>query len=583
MRNIPILTIAVLLLLASPTHAQSDRELAAMANAVYDDRGGTPPKGWKIIQFASHSGGYAGAIYKKEGQDLYVVAHRGTDGSTDAASDYSIFKKKIPPQFYRAEEFVRAATDKHGIKGKTITHTGHSLGGFLAELCSADSSTRGSRSVTFENPGTNSVINSHPRFVSGNSSRGYMAAPNLVNTANRQSTRDLYRVYPPHTVPSKTMLGLPNLNYGMYTKQQHSMSGILSTFDRNTGEPYFRTKIDVNNWPNGVEAGLAAYKSYQSNELYWDLATRQLTKDKARAYIDKHLGGLSGRKFRPAQHTIGDTKNGRGMTVWPLGQGYYEQGNYKNGVAQGRAVHFPVGSNKLSRFGGDFAAGRPIAGRADYPNGDFAVGQFRNGAMHGNATYFFRNSQGELSFVKGEFNNHQLSSGELKFKDGTRYIGGFKTNPTTKLAEPNGAGKIEFPSGRTVEGRFEPNGSFNGKVIFENGDRFEGALKDGLRNGEGTHYFKSGGSVSGGWKNDKAHGQMRHNFKNGYYHVAKYQDGKKVGDFTLHRPDGSIVTPQIRVASPQFNWWRRKPFSTWYVGPGGAIPRGPTFTIGISF
>ena len=84
-------------------------------------------------------------------------------------------------------------------------------------------------------------------------------------------------------------------------------------------------------------------------------------------------------------------------------------------------------------------------------------------------------------------------------EDGTLYKGTFKNDLIQR-------GKIIYPNGDSYEGRFK-NGSFNdrkGKFVYNNGDSYQGEYIDGKRQGLGIFTRAIDGFVEEGvWKDDK--------------------------------------------------------------------------------
>ncbi len=95
-----------------------------------------------------HSSGFQGAIY--ECGDEWIVAYRGTetDSWEDIKADINIGLGNVPDQFVPAMELFEKAQQVKGLS--KIIITGHSLGGGLAQLVSANKVALG---VTFNPPG----------------------------------------------------------------------------------------------------------------------------------------------------------------------------------------------------------------------------------------------------------------------------------------------------------------------------------------------------------------------------------------------------------------------------------------------
>ena len=55
-----------------------------------------------------------------------------------------------------------------------------------------------------------------------------------------------------------------------------------------------------------------------------------------------------------------------------------------------------------------------------------------------------------------------------------------------------------------------------GFYLFLNGERYEGRLANGVKDGNGVYYYTNGNKYEGGWKNDLKHGHGIYcNFTNG--------------------------------------------------------------------
>lgn len=93
-----------------------------------------------------HSSGFQGAIY--ECGDTWIVAYRGTESWEDVKADINIGIGSVPDQFTPAMQLFEKAEQVKGIS--KIIITGHSLGGGLTQLVSANKVALG---VTFNPPG----------------------------------------------------------------------------------------------------------------------------------------------------------------------------------------------------------------------------------------------------------------------------------------------------------------------------------------------------------------------------------------------------------------------------------------------
>lgn len=102
--------------------------------------------------------GFFGAAYINPKEKNIIIAYRGTEITTyqDINNDLQMGRKKLPSQFYDAENFYfnvqNSLRDK--VKDYTFKFTGHSLGGSLAQLMGAK---HGNETVTFNAYGIGNI------------------------------------------------------------------------------------------------------------------------------------------------------------------------------------------------------------------------------------------------------------------------------------------------------------------------------------------------------------------------------------------------------------------------------------------
>ncbi len=178
-----------------PTHY----EYALLSKTVYDNEGGRDFRNWKKLCYHScEKTGYFGAAYKNKITGAIVITHRGTQLSNlDAVfNDVLLIQGKIPEQLQSALEFSKFVyTTEKIIDKRKVSHTGHSLGAALAELCAWKHELS---AVTFDSPGVKKHISCElgQAFDPYNVNIiGYLSEPNLINTLGGHIGIRL-RIYP---------------------------------------------------------------------------------------------------------------------------------------------------------------------------------------------------------------------------------------------------------------------------------------------------------------------------------------------------------------------------------------------------
>ncbi|CAF0900679.1 unnamed protein product [Adineta steineri] len=249
-----------------PTHL----EFAELSNIAYCKDRLTSLPHWSFIdEFndTDKTGYYSIAVQHNETKEM-VIAHRGTTFDVNNASllaDFDLFSLKIPEQFQVAQQFTNKIRQQIDPK-RILWHTGHSLGGAIAEFIVANETLFKQESlsfaVTFDSPGIRELLKDHRRrskieqsLPKSNEFRviGYLSVPNIVNTMGTHIGLTL-RLSPDPPLPAQYH-PLAQIVYTHVTAQFNHLKGILDALVAEANKQLhwhsIRTIIECfKSWPN---------------------------------------------------------------------------------------------------------------------------------------------------------------------------------------------------------------------------------------------------------------------------------------------------------------------------------------------
>ena len=120
----------------------------------------------------------------------------------------------------------------------------------------------------------------------------------------------------------------------------------------------------------------------------------------------------------------------------------------------------------------------------------------------------------------GQWANDKYEGYKTLINNGEKYIGYFKNGVR------NGKGILSKREGDIFEGEFL-NGEFiKGKIIYKNEDEYNGSIADGKKKGKGTYKYKNGDIYEGCFENDTFNGEGKFTKMNGEITRGFFKDGK---------------------------------------------------------
>ena len=170
-------------------------------------------------------------------------------------------------------------------------------------------------------------------------------------------------------------------------------------------------------------------------------------------------------------------------------------------------------------------------------NGYRYVGDYKGNTPNGNGKLYYNNNV--YYFYEGTFSDGlRHGQGKLVWKNGQRYEGNWEYDKI------NGSGTMVFADGNKYVGSFINDNMTKGTYYYNCGDnsggRYEGEFRNGKRWGNGTMYYKDGGYVIAEWSDDAIDGNFVSYYSNGKKEfVGTAKNGHLNGYCTYYHKNGS--------------------------------------------
>lgn len=161
---------------------------------------------------------------------------------------------------------------------------------------------------------------------------------------------------------------------------------------------------------------------------------------------------------------------------------------------------------------------------------------------------------GTLYLPDGRKASVDLKNNKIEYSNGWVYVG------ETKELLPNGKGKLTMNSesyeGDFVDGEMTGYGTYIYSSII--GDRYEGFMKNGKRDGTGKYTWADGSTYEGGYKNDVKDGEGTFKWADGSSYSGNYKNDVKDGQGTFvfangDKYEGTFVS-DVREGTGTYTW-----------------------------
>lgn len=219
----------------------------------------------------------------------------------------------------------------------------------------------------------------------------------------------------------------------------------------------------------------------------------------------------------------------------------------------------PFGFGVYFYLNGDIYEGEWYDGKMNgfgyfyFKNGSWFEGDFDDNHMHGKGCYYNNDgSREEVTYdhdvLSGEYKEYdcngvlvEAGNYENDKKNGTAFQydaeGNYKTikyldGKIIEFGEStilNGHGTKRLSRGMYIGCLVDGKPHGQGTITYDNGDRFEGQWKNGVKSGFGTYYFSDGGKYEGNWEDNSYNGYGVRTYINGDKYDGNWINGQRFG------------------------------------------------------
>ena len=136
-------------------------------------------------------------------------------------------------------------------------------------------------------------------------------------------------------------------------------------------------------------------------------------------------------------------------------------------------------------------------------------------------------------------------TGVVVWENGDRFDG------TLRQGKRHGTGQFTWANGQHYDGEWVddvPRGQ--GRLRFANGNRYEGAVEAGLPEGSGRMQYASGDSYTGTFTRGSPHGSGSYDWLSGQRYEGSWRDGQAHGSGTLRFTNGNRYEGEVQAGKP---------------------------------